>query len=80
MSDKITPLEAEAMVAKEAADHPIAKDLESLSRAGTMQLRTIGKIMRVKNYSTLKRDQLILAIAARKRELWQEQQQELWKE
>lgn len=66
------------MTTKEAAAHPIAKDIKSLSAAGTMQLRTIGKILHVKNYSKLPRDKLILAIIAKKEELWQIQQQELW--
>ena len=52
-----------------------AADIENLSRAGTMQLRKIAKIMHVKYYSKLKRNELILAIIAKKDELWQKQQQ-----
>ena len=56
----------------------IAADIASLSQAGTMQLRDIAKVLHVKRYSKLKRDKLILAIVAKKDDLWREQQQELF--
>lgn len=56
----------------------VAADILSLSKAGTMQLRTIARVIHVKYYSKLKRDKLILAIIARKEELRQKQQQDLW--
>lgn len=80
MQNKITKRESDFLTTKQAAAHPLAADIKSLSAAGTMQLRTIAKIMHVKNYSKLPRDQLIMAIVAKKEELWQKQQQELWPE
>lgn len=56
----------------------VGSDVLSLSKAGTMQLRTIAKTLHVKYYSRLKRDELILAIIAKKEELWNTQQQDLW--
>lgn len=79
MPDKITQRQADFMTQEEASTHPIAADIKSLSASGTMQLRTIGKIMHIKNYSKLPREQLILAITAKKEELWKQQQQELWR-
>ncbi len=56
----------------------VATDILSLSKAGTMQLRTIARVIHVKYYSRLKRGELILAIIAKKEELWNKQQQDLW--
>lgn len=56
----------------------IAADVASLSKAGTMQLRTLAKTMHVRNYSKLKRPELILAIVAKKDDLWRKQQEELF--
>jgi len=57
----------------------IAANIKSLSAAGMMQLRKIAKIMHIKYYSKLHRDELILAIIAKKDELRQRQQQELFR-
>lgn len=78
MQPTITQQRAYVMTAKDAATHPIAKDIESLSQAGTMQLRSIAKIMHIKNYSKLPREQLIFAILSKKDEMWKQQQMELW--
>lgn len=58
--------------------HDIATDILSLSKAGTTQLRTIARVIHVKYYSRLKREELIPAIIARKEELWAIQQIELF--
>jgi hypothetical protein len=80
MQDKLTRKGSDFISTKEIAAHPITEGINTLNKAGTMQLRTIAKIMHVKNYTKLKRDQLILAIIAKKEELWQVQQQELWQD
>lgn len=54
------------------------KDAETLSLCGTTQLRNIAKSLHVKYYSKLKRDELILAIIAKKQELWEEHKQMLF--
>lgn len=56
----------------------VKADMLSLSKAGTMQLRTIARVIHVKYYSKLKRDKLILAIIARKEELRGKQQLKLF--
>lgn len=57
-----------------------SQDAETLRLCGTTQLRNIAKVLHVKYYSKLKRDELILAIIAKKRELWEEQRQQLFPE
>lgn len=47
----------------------IAADIASQGDAGTTELRTIAKVMHVKGHSKLTRDELILAIIAKKEEL-----------
>jgi len=67
MFDKISAREAE-----------MAQDIISLSKAGTMQLRRLAKVIHIKNYSKLKRDELALAIIVKKDEMWKQQQMELF--
>jgi len=79
MPNKITRQQADFITTREIAAHPITEDINTLNKAGTMQLRIIAKILHVKKNAKLKRDQLILAIIAKKEELWQTQQQEIFK-
>lgn len=55
-----------------------AQDANTLNQCGTTQLRTVAKVLHVKYYSRLKRDELILGIIAKKRELWEKQKQQLF--
>lgn len=78
MLPKSTKQQESALTEKEVVTNPIARDMESLNKAGTMQLRTIAKVLHIKNYSRLGRENLIFAIVNKKQELWKTQQMELW--
>jgi len=56
----------------------LSADIQNLSKASITQLRQIAKVMHVEYYSKLKRDELVLAIIAKKDELWQKQQTRLF--
>lgn len=56
----------------------VKQDILSLSKAGTMQLRTIARTIHVTNYSKLKRQELIFAIIAKKEEFIKGSQMELF--
>lgn len=56
----------------------ITLNITSLSKAGTMQLRTIANEMHIKYSSKLQRDELIHAIIAKNNEYLKKQQLELF--
>lgn len=57
----------------------ITADIATLNKAGTTQLRIAAKVLRIKYYATLRREELISAIVSKKNELEEQQQMELFK-